>query len=170
MQLHDFIRTIPDYPREGVDYKDITPLLNHPEAYQQAVKELLGTVNRPKVDKVVGIESRGFIFGAALADRLRVGFIPMRKKGKLPAKTYQKEYKLEYGTDILEVHQDAIAPGEKVIIHDDLLATGGTAVAACHLVEQMGGEIVQVSFLVELLFLKGREQLSGYQIDSILTY
>jgi len=170
MQLHEFIRSIPDYPRQGINYKDITPLLNHPEAYQLAVQELTAKVTNSQVDKVVGIESRGFIFGATLADRLKVGFVPMRKKGKLPAKTLQKKYDLEYGSDILEIHQDAISAGEKVIIHDDLLATGGTAAAACHLVEQMGGEIIQVSFLVELQFLNGRSLLSGYQVDSILRY
>jgi adenine phosphoribosyltransferase len=170
MQLHDYIRSIPDYPRQGINYKDITPLLNHPEAYQLAVRELTARVINSQVDKVVGIESRGFIFGATLADRLRAGFVPMRKKGKLPAKTLQKKYDLEYGSDILEIHEDAIIAGEKVIIHDDLLATGGTAAAACHLVEQMGGEIIQVSFLIELQFLNGRSLLSGYQIDSILRY
>ena len=170
MQLQDFIRSIPDYPKPGIIYKDITPLLSHPEAYQLAIQELLNTINHTRVDKIVGIESRGFIFGATMADRLKAGFIPIRKRGKLPAKTHQIKYELEYGTDTLEIHQDAINPGERVIIHDDLLATGGTAAAACQLVEEMGGKIIQISFLVELVFLKGRIQLSDYQVNSILTF
>lgn len=170
MELRDYIRSIPDYPHPGVSYKDITPLLGHPEAYQQALQALIAQIADLNIDKVVGIESRGFIFGAAMAGQLRAGFVPLRKKGKLPAETHQKEYDLEYGTDILEIHQDAIQPGERVVIHDDLLATGGTAAAACHLVEKLGGDVVQISFLVELLFLDGRKHLSDHSVSSVITF
>nr|WKN36322.1 adenine phosphoribosyltransferase [Tunicatimonas sp. TK19036] len=170
MQLEEYIRTIPDFPKPGIQFKDITTLLNHPPAYQQAIGELLRHVGKANVTKVVGIESRGFIFGATLADRLQAGFVPVRKKGKLPTKTIQQEYALEYGTNVLEIHEDAIRPGDQVLIHDDLLATGGTALAACQLVEQLGGEILQVSFLIELSFLHGREALSKHPVTSVISY
>ncbi|MEQ9440545.1 MAG: adenine phosphoribosyltransferase [Cyclobacteriaceae bacterium] len=169
-KLEDYIRSIPDFPQPGIVFKDLTPLLNHPAAYQEAIRSLLSYTEKLSIDKVVGIESRGFIFGALLADRLEAGFVPVRKKGKLPAKTIQQGYALEYGNNILEIHEDAIQPGEKVLVHDDLLATGGTASATCQLVKQLGGEILQVSFLIELTFLKGRDCLSAYPVTSVISY
>ncbi|MEM9834548.1 MAG: adenine phosphoribosyltransferase [Bacteroidota bacterium] len=170
MTLANYIRDIEDFPQPGISYKDITPLLGHPAALREAVTQLSNSLSEIKPDKVVGIESRGFILGAALADRLGAGFVPIRKKGKLPAPTLEQKYDLEYGTDCLEIHRDAIQPGEKIIVHDDVLATGGTAVAACELVQQLGGEIIQVSFLVELVFLNGREKLTQYPVFSLLRY
>ncbi|MEM6845761.1 MAG: adenine phosphoribosyltransferase [Bacteroidota bacterium] len=170
MTLANYIRDIEDFPQPGISYKDITPLLGHPAALREAVTQLSNSLSEIKPDKVVGIESRGFILGAALADRLGAGFVPIRKKGKLPAPTLEQEYDLEYGTDCLEIHRDAIQPGEKIIVHDDVLATGGTAVAACELVQQLGGEIIQVSFLVELVFLNGGEKLTQYPVFSLLRY
>lgn len=169
-KLEDYIRSIPDFPQPGIVFKDLTPLLNHPAAYQEAIRSLLSYTEKLSIDKVVGIESRGFIFGALLADRLEAGFVPVRKKGKLPAKTIQQGYALEYGNNILEIHEDAIQPGEKVLVHDDLLATGGTASATCQLVKQLGGEILQVSFLIELTFLNGRDCLSAYPVTSVISY
>ena len=170
MKLADYIRNVPDFPKPGITYKDITPLLAHPAAFREAVSQLSSTIANANPTKVVGVESRGFIFGAALALQLGVGFVPIRKKGKLPFQTLQQEYELEYGTDCLEIHQDAIQPGEKVIVHDDVLATGGTAVAACELVERLGGKIVQVSFLAELDFLNGRSKLDNYPVSSVITF
>ncbi|MEO0334385.1 MAG: adenine phosphoribosyltransferase, partial [Bacteroidota bacterium] len=160
---------IKNFPQPDISYKDITPLLSHPAAFQEAVTQLSNSLS-VKPDKIIGVESRGFILGAALADRLGVGFVPIRKKGKLPSQTLQQEYNLEYGTDCLEIHQDAIQPGEKIVIHDDVLATGGTAAAACKLVQQLGGEIMQVSFLIELTFLKGSEKFGQHSIFSLLKY
>jgi len=170
MNLANYIRDVVDFPQPGVTYKDITPLLGNPAAYKEAVIQLSNTLVQLGVQKIVGIESRGFIFGASLAERLEAGFVPVRKKGKLPFRTLQREYELEYGTDCLEIHQDAILPGEKVVVHDDVLATGGTATAACDLVRQLGGEIVQVSFLVELTFLNGREKITQYPVFSLTTF
>ncbi len=170
MELANYIRDVVDFPQPGVTYKDITPLLGNPAAFKAAVGQLSSTLVQLGVQKVVGIESRGFILGASLAERLEAGFVPVRKKGKLPFQTLQQEYTLEYGTDCLEIHQDAILPGEKVVVHDDVLATGGTAAAACNLVQRLGGEIVQVSFLVELSFLKGREKIAQYPIFSLTTF
>ncbi len=170
MNLANYIRDVVDFPQPGVTYKDITPLLGNPAAYKEAVIQLSNTLVQLGVQKIVGIESRGFIFGASLAERLEAGFVPVRKKGKLPFRTLQREYELEYGTDCLEIHQDAILPGEKVVVHDDVLATGGTAAAACDLVRQLGGEIVQVSFLVELTFLNGREKITQYPVFSLTTF
>ena len=169
MPLADFIRDVADFPKPGITYKDISPLLLNPQAFKEAVDQLSSSLTQLKPHKVVGIESRGFIFGAVLADRLGAGFVPIRKKGKLPYQTLQQEYDLEYGTDCLEIHQDAITPGERVVVHDDVLATGGTAAAACHLVQQLGGEVVQVSFLTELSFLNGREKIGQYAISSLIT-
>lgn len=168
--LSDYIRTVPDFPRAGVQFKDVTPLLNEPTAFRQATDQLLSFVSEAKVDKVVGIESRGFFFGPLLADRLVAGFVPVRKAGKLPGPTETVAYALEYGTDQLAIHRDAITPGERVLIHDDLLATGGTARATAQLVEKLGGEVIQVSFLVELSFLHGRRQLTDYPVRSVICY
>ncbi|MFD1095156.1 adenine phosphoribosyltransferase [Salegentibacter chungangensis] len=168
--LKEFVRDIPDFPKEGVVYKDISPLLQDPEAMHRAVELFLEKLDGIKIDKVIGIEARGFFFATLLAEKLNAGFIPLRKPGKLPYKTIKEEYALEYGTDSLEIHEDAFERGEKILIHDDVLATGGTALAACKLVERMGGEIAQCDFLVELEFLNGREKLKGYQIESLLKY
>lgn len=168
--LSAYIRDIPNFPKEGIVFKDLTTLLKNPLAFRQAAEQLYAAVADKNIDKVVAIESRGFIFGALLAEKLNAGFVPIRKPGKLPAQTLQAEYLLEYGTDILEIHQDAIAPGERVLLHDDLLATGGTAEAACKLIEQLGGRVVHISFLVELGFLNGKEKLTNYVVSSIIQY
>ncbi len=170
LHLEDYIRDIKDFPKPGIVYKDITPLLQNPEASRQATQALLAFLEGAKVDKVVGIESRGFFFATLLAAHLDAGFVPIRKPGKLPYDTFRESYELEYGKDTLEIHSDAIKPGERVLIHDDVLATGGTAAAACKLVEKLGGEIVQCNFLMDLAFLKGRERLQSYKVFSLFTY
>lgn len=170
MNLQDYIREIPDFPKPGILFKDITPLLNDPKASKFALDSMLDLVSDLKVDKVIGIESRGFFFATLLADKLGAGFVPVRKPNKLPYSSLSQEFELEYGTDSLEIHTDAILKGERVLIHDDVLATGGTAEAACKLVEQLGGEIVQCNFLIELSFLKRRGKLSGYNIRSLINY
>ena len=168
--IENFVRDIPDFPKKGVLFKDITPILDNAKATQEALQQLLAPIKDEKIDKVAGIESRGFLFGILLAQALGVGFIPIRKPGKLPAQTISESYDLEYGNSRLEVHTDALVKGEKVLIHDDILATGGTALAATRLIERLGGEVVQCSFLMELSFLNGREKLHKYQINSILNY
>lgn len=165
-----YIRDVPDFPEKGIIFKDITPLLQDAEAMQRVGEALLGSIPDTGINKVVGIEARGFIFGPILAQKLAAGFVPVRKPGKLPYQKFSEAYALEYGTDVLEIHQDAIEPGDRVIIHDDLLATGGTAEASCRLVEKLGGKIIQLSFLIELSFLNGRERLSPHQINALLTY
>ncbi len=169
-ELKKHIRNIQDFPKKGIVFRDITTLLKNPTALSQAFDELYDSTKELMVDKVVGIESRGFIFGAMLAQRLNAGFVPVRKPGKLPAETEKEFYDLEYGKDSIEIHKDAIRSGEKVLIHDDLLATGGTAKAAINLVEKLGGDVVQVLFLVELSFLNGREKLKGYNVKSLVDY
>lgn len=162
------IRDIENFPKEGIIFKDITPLLMDPKGVEYVVDLLVDNLHGQQVDKVVGMESRGFFFGMLLAQRLGAGFVPVRKKGKLPYKTLSQTYDLEYGQDVLEIHEDAITPGEKILIHDDILATGGTAEAVVKLVEHLGGSIVQLDFLMELSFLKGREKLKGHPVSSIL--
>ncbi|MGP1478405.1 MAG: adenine phosphoribosyltransferase [Capnocytophaga sp.] len=162
------IRDIENFPKEGIIFKDITPLLMDPKGVEYVVDLLVNNLHGQQVDKVVGMESRGFFFGMLLAQRLGAGFVPVRKKGKLPYKTLSQTYDLEYGQDVLEIHEDAINPGEKILIHDDILATGGTAEAVVKLVEHLGGTIVQLDFLMELGFLKGREKLKGHPVSSIL--
>ena len=169
-RIEDHIREIPDFPKKGISYKDITPLLQNPLATRSAVEEFLKRLNGQKIDKVVGIESRGFFFATLLAQELNAGFTPIRKPGKLPFRTFRESYSLEYGEDILEIHEDAIEPGEKVLVHDDVLATGGTAAAACKLVKKMGGEIVQCNFLMDLQFLNGKEKLKPYEVVSLVSY
>lgn len=164
MALEKYIRIVNDFPKEGIVFKDITPLLLNPEGRKECLTLLLSSLKDKKIDKVIGVESRGFFFGMLLAEALQVGFIPVRKPKKLPFTTISASYDLEYGTDALEIHIDAIKPGDKVLIHDDVLATGGTAKAVCELVEQLGGEIVQLNFLMEILFLKGREKINNYEI------
>lgn len=170
MDLASKVRDIPDFPKEGIVFKDITPLLQDAESLRYAVDQMAEFGVGKKIDVVVGAEARGFILGAVLAYTLGAGFVPARKPGKLPFLTVAAEYDLEYGTDSLEVHNDAIAPGTRVLVHDDLLATGGTARAKCDLVEKLGGEVVGVAFIVELSFLKGREKLKEYDILSLIKY
>jgi len=168
--LKRFIRDVPDFPKKGVLFKDITTLLNQPRALRQAVDGLSAPFLKEKIDHVVGIESRGFIFSPAVAYHLGAGFVPIRKPGKLPAKTEKISYTLEYGQDSLEVHQDAIQKGNRILIVDDLIATGGTARATKDLIERLGGEVVGFSFLVELTFLNGRHKLGGVPIHSLIRY
>ena len=168
MDLEKFIRDVPDFPKKGIIFKDITPLLGDAAALDEAVRRLAEPYQGSGVRAVVAVESRGFIFGAAVARQLGAGFVPLRKPGKLPYKTIKKEYSLEYGTDAIEIHADAISPGEKVLMLDDLLATGGTMAAACDLVKGLGGDIVGVAFLIELCFLSGRDKLSGYDIHTLI--
>ncbi len=174
MSLEEYIRDIPDFPIEGIIFKDITPLLQNKKAFRQAIDVLAAPYEdadgRDPIDFIVAIESRGFIFGAPLAYRLDAGFIPIRKPGKLPSDAISVEYSLEYGTNKLEMHRDAINPGDRVLVVDDLLATGGSARAAIQLVEQLGGVVVGVVFLIELLFLEGIEQLAGYEVFSAIKY
>lgn len=170
MDLASKIRDIPDFPKKGIMFKDITPLLQDAESLRYAIDKLAEYGVGKKIDVVVGAEARGFILGAALAYTLGAGFVPARKPGKLPFLTVAAEYDLEYGTDSLEVHNDAIVPGTRVLVHDDLLATGGTARAKCDLVEKLGGEVVGVTFIVELSFLGGREKLKEYDILSLIKY
>ena len=170
MNLQDYIRDIQDFPKTGITFKDITPLLLSAEATDFCLQSLAKPLENIKIDKVVGVESRGFLFGMLLAQKLHAGFVPVRKPNKLPYKTISASYELEYGSDVLEMHIDAIKKGDKVLIHDDVLATGGTAKAVCELVEQLGGEIVQMNFLMELTFLKGREKLGNRPLFSALTY
>lgn len=168
--LRAAIRSVPDFPKKGIVFRDITTLWKDPHHLQSAVEYLTAPYRSKAVAKVVGIEARGFILGGAIAQALGAGFVPVRKRGKLPAETLRQSYALEYGTDELEIHRDAIAPGELVLVHDDLLATGGTALAACRLVESLGGRVLGVSFLVELSFLGGRNQLKGYDVVSLIDY
>ncbi len=170
MNLEPYIRDISDFPSKGIVFKDITPLLKDPAAMMKAADALMDLIGNQKIDIVVGMESRGFFFAPLLASRLNAGFVPVRKPGKLPAEKISITYDLEYGADILEIHKDAIQKGDKVLIHDDVLATGGTAKATCELVERLGGEIVQCNFLMVLDFLKGEEKLKGYEVRSLIRY
>ncbi len=169
-KLQDAIRDVPDFPKEGILFRDITTLLMKPDLLKKTVDLLADPYRGTGVRKIVGIESRGFIFGTAIAYALDAGFIPVRKPGKLPAEILREEYELEYGTDAVEIHRDAIAPGEKVAVVDDLLATGGTMAATLKLLGKLNAEVAGVSFLVELGFLKGREKLDGYDIHTLITY
>jgi adenine phosphoribosyltransferase len=169
-QLKAHIRHVPDFPKAGILFYDITTLLRDATGFRTAVEAVAGPFAGARVDLVVGIESRGFIFGAAVADRIGAGFAPVRKPGKLPSTTVRASYSLEYGTDALEMHDDAIARGQRVLIVDDLLATGGTARATADLVKKLGGELVGLSFLIELLALNGREKLAGESVHSVLKY
>jgi adenine phosphoribosyltransferase len=164
------IRDIKDFPTEGILFKDITTLLKDGPAWRYAVDSLASHYQKDKVDVVVGVESRGFIFGGAIAHQLNAGFVPVRKLGKLPGKTIEVEYELEYGRDALAMHEDAITSGQRVLAVDDLLATGGTMGATLRLVEQLGGKVVGVAFMIELAFLKGREKLKNYPLHALITY
>ncbi len=169
-ELKAKIRNIPDFPKKGILFRDITTLLKDGPAFTQAVLSLAKPYRNRKIDVIVAVEARGFIFGAALAHELGVGIVPIRKKGKLPAETIDVTYKLEYGEDTLEIHKDAINPQAQVLVVDDLLATGGTTLAAVELVKKLGGEIAGISFLIELADLKGCEKLIGYPINSLITF
>ncbi len=169
-QVRASIRDIPDFPKPGVTFKDITPLLNDPVAFASVVDALAGAFITAKIDRVLGVEARGFIVAAPVAYRLGAGFVPVRKAGKLPWEIEREEYVLEYGTDLLEMHRDAVHPGERVLIVDDVLATGGTAAATARLVDRIGGEVIGFGFLLELAFLGGASQLENYDVVSLLTY
>jgi adenine phosphoribosyltransferase len=169
-QLKKLIREVPDFPKPGINFYDITTLLKNSSGLRSVIDALRARYEQAKVDVVLGIEARGFIFAPALAYALGAGFVPVRKPKKLPAKTVRQEYQLEYGTDSLEIHEDAVQPGQHVLIVDDLLATGGTAAAVAHLVERLGGKVTGIGFVVELDFLKGREKLTGYDVFSLLHY
>ncbi len=170
MDLKDHIRSIPDFPTEGIVFRDITTLLRDPHALSEAVEALSEPFAGEGVDLVLAAEARGFIFGGAVACRLGAGFVPVRKPGKLPAETIERSYELEYGTDTLTMHRDAVTPGQRVLLLDDLLATGGTMKACCELVEEAGGQVVGCIFLVELSFLGGRELLKDYKVVSLVDY
>jgi adenine phosphoribosyltransferase len=168
--LKSKIRSIPDFPKAGILFYDITTLLQEPTGFRAAIDSLAAPFVDQRIDLVVGIESRGFIFGAAVADRIGAGFSPVRKPGKLPSRTMRVSYDLEYGTDALEMHDDAVRAGQRVLIVDDLLATGGTAKATCELVRRLGGEVHALAFLIELIALDGRRKLEGERIHAILQY
>lgn len=168
--IKNLIRSIPDFPKKGINFKDITTLLKDSNGISTALDLLAEAASGRNITKVVGIESRGFILGGALAVRLGCGFVPVRKPGKLPSQKVSESYLLEYGQDTIEMHIDAIQPGDRILLHDDLLATGGTAKAACNLIEKIGGEIAQVSFLIELSFLGGRKRLEKYDVRSLICY
>ncbi len=164
------IREIKDFPTEGILFRDITTLLKDGPAWAAVIDHLASRYRADDVEVVVGVESRGFIFGGAIAHQLRAGFVPVRKRGKLPARTIEEEYALEYGHDVLAIHEDAIRPGQRVLAVDDLLATGGTMSATLKLVERLGGHVVGAAFLIELAFLEGRERLKGYPLQSLIVY
>jgi adenine phosphoribosyltransferase len=168
--LKDHVRDIPDYPRPGVTFRDITPLLGDPDAFRFAVDAIADRFSGVEIDRVVGIEARGFILAAPVAYRRGASFVPIRKAGKLPWAVAREEYLLEYGTDKLEIHRDAVHPGERVLVVDDVLATGGTAAAAVRLLEGLGSEVVGLGFAIELLDLSGRDSLKAYEVESLITY
>ncbi|MBI4777953.1 adenine phosphoribosyltransferase [Candidatus Desantisbacteria bacterium] len=170
MNLKDYIRDIPDFPKEGIIFKDITPLLKDGKAFAASVDEIAAKYEDKQIDLVVGIDARGFIVGSPVAYKLGIGFIPVRKPGKLPYKTASISYSLEYGTDTVEIHEDAVSKGQRILIVDDLLATGGTAAAVAKLVEKLGGIIVGIEFLVDLTFLNGRDNLKGYNVSALMEY
>jgi len=170
VDLKEKIREIPDFPKKGILFRDITTLLKDREGFSAVVEELFNRYQDKEIDIIAGIESRGFIFGSALSYRINKGFVPIRKPGKLPAETLSEEYSLEYGTDRIEMHVDAIKKGDRVLVIDDLLATGGTMEAACKLIEAAGGKVVECSFLIELADLNGRDKLEGQDVYSMMTY
>lgn len=170
MNLDDHIRDIPDFPKEGIIFKDITTLVGHAQAFRVTLDRLQARFEGCEATAVVALEARGYIFGAPLADRMGLRFVPVRKPGKLPADTISQDYELEYGSNTLEIHRDALTKGEKVLVIDDLIATGGSAEATVALVEKLGAEVVAMGLVIELAFLKGRERLGGIPIESLLTY
>ncbi|KJS83894.1 MAG: adenine phosphoribosyltransferase [Peptococcaceae bacterium BICA1-8] len=170
MDLKEYIRVIPDFPKKGIRFLDITPLLGDGKAFKYAIDQLINEIKDKRIDIIVGPEARGFVIGGPLAYKLECGFVPIRKKGKLPADTISASYELEYGQDELEIHKDAIKPGQRIFIADDLLATGGTMRTTINLIEKLGGQVVGLGFLIELSFLEGRDNLLGYDIISLLEY
>ena len=169
-KLEEYVRSIPDFPEPGIIFRDITTILQDPDGLHLAIQSMQDELKDTEFDVVVGTESRGFIFGVPIAYNLHKAFVPVRKKGKLPCETVSMEYDLEYGSAVIEMHKDSIKPGQKVVLVDDLVATGGTIEAAIKLVEELGGEVVKVVFLMELAGLKGRERLKGYEVESVLLY
>jgi adenine phosphoribosyltransferase len=169
-KLKSYIRDVPDFPKPGIVFKDITTLLQNPKAFRETLRVLYDRYRDKGIDVVVAIEARGFIIGGALAHMLGAGFVPVRKVGKLPYKTHKIEYELEYGTDSVEIHVDAIRKGQRVLVIDDLLATGGTLAATCRLVEMLGGEVVEAAVLIELSYLHGRDKLKGYDLFTMAVY
>ena len=169
-KLKQLIRDVPDFPKPGIVFRDITPLLADPDGLAESCSAMADPFRQANIDLVVGVESRGFIFGTVVARELNVGFVPIRKPGKLPYKTISEEYQLEYGSDKIEIHADAVKAGQRILMIDDLLATGGTMKAACQLVEHLGGEIIGISFIIELAFLNGRSLIENYNIHSLITY
>lgn len=169
-KVEDYVRSIPDFPEKGIIFRDITTVLQDPDGLKLAIDNMKGFLEGVDFDVVVGAESRGFIFGAPIAYEMGKGFVLVRKKGKLPCETVSRQYDLEYGTAEIEMHKDSIKPGQKVVVVDDLIATGGTIEAAIKLIESLGGEVVKVIFLMELAGLKGKEKLAGYDVESVITY
>jgi len=169
-EIDQYVRSIPDFPEPGIIFRDITSVIQSPDGLKKSIDGMVESLKGVEFDVVLGPESRGFIFGMPVAYALNKGFVPVRKKGKLPCATIEKEYALEYGTAVIEMHKDAIKPGDKVVIVDDLVATGGTIEAIIQMVESLGGKVVKIQFLMELAGLKGRERLKGYEVDSLLIY
>ena len=169
-RLEDYVRSIPDFPEEGIIFRDITSVLQDADGLALAIDSMQTCLEEMDVDVIVGTESRGFIFGVPIAYNLHKPFVPVRKKGKLPCETISEEYDLEYGSSVIEMHKDSIKPGQKVAIVDDLIATGGTVEAAVKMVEKLGGEVVKIVFLMELAGLHGRDRLKGYQVESVIRY
>ena len=169
-KLEEYVRSIPDFPEEGIIFRDITSVLQDRDGLKMSIEQMQDLLKDVDFDVVVGPESRGFIFGVPIAYNLHKGFVPVRKKGKLPCETIEKEYALEYGTAVIEMHKDSIKPGQKVVIIDDLIATGGTIEAIVELIEQLGGEVVKIIFLMELEGLNGRDKLKGYNVDAVIKY
>lgn len=169
-KIEEYVRSIPDFPEKGIIFRDVTSVLQDADGLKLAVDKMQELIGDTDVDVVVGLESRGFIFGMPIAYNLHKPFVPVRKKGKLPCETIEASYDLEYGSATIEIHKDAIKPGDKVVIVDDLIATGGTVEASIKLVEQLGGKVVKVIFLMELAGLEGRKKLSGYDVESVITY
>ncbi|WP_075679231.1 adenine phosphoribosyltransferase [Roseburia sp. 831b] len=169
-KIEEYVRTIPDFPEPGIMFRDVTSVIQDPDGLKLAIDSMIRLLDGIDFDVVVGAESRGFIFGAPIAYALGKAFVPIRKKGKLPCETISADYELEYGHATIEIHKDAILPGQKVVVVDDLIATGGTIEAGCKLVEELGGEVVKILFLMELAGLKGREKLAKYDVASVITY
>lgn len=169
-KIEEYVRTIPDFPEPGIMFRDVTSVIQDPDGLKLAIDSMIQLLDGVDFDVIVGAESRGFIFGAPIAYALGKAFVPIRKKGKLPCETISTDYDLEYGSATIEMHKDAILPGQKVVVVDDLIATGGTIEAGCKLIEQLGGEVVKILFLMELAGLKGREKLAKYDVASVITY
>ena len=169
-KLEDYVKSIPDFPKPGIIFRDVTSVLQDPEGLKLSIHEMMKRLEGMEFDVIAGAEARGFLFGMPLAYNKSKGFVPIRKKGKLPRETISEEYDLEYGTETIEMHKDATFPGQRVVLVDDLLATGGTAAAAIRMIEKLGGKVVKVLFLMELAGLEGRKELEGYDVDSVIVY